>query len=228
MKRTCWIASLLLCGGSVPADAGLFDGFVRHRRGCHEDCAPSCAAPAVCCEEPTCCAPSDCLTYGCGSAEPTCCAPSAPGCCVPSAPSCCSPALPGCYAPVGSYRSDPAPVISPYQGGSAPIIYGPQGGSAPVPYSITPLTPAAPTPHPQAAPADAAPVPPKAAPAPSQADPPRAAPVPAEEPFEEEVMDKPARDSDPAGDAEAYFPTRALPAPGRAAARPVGPRGLAN
>jgi len=115
MKWTCWIAALVLCCGTVNADAGLFDCFGKKKHGCHDDgCCPSCAAPADCCPEPSCCAPACapecCAPAACAPAcAPTCCAPAAPTCCAPSAcnmneccpaaPSCCAPVAPECCAP---------------------------------------------------------------------------------------------------------------------------------
>lgn len=70
MKRTCWVAALVLCCGSVPADAGHLGCFKKKSR-CHQSCAPSCAAPAECCTtEPSCGAPAECA-----ASTPNCCAP---------------------------------------------------------------------------------------------------------------------------------------------------------
>lgn len=103
MKWTCWIAALILCCGSVNADAGLFSSFGKGH-GCHQDdsCCPTCAAPAECCPEPTCCAPAECCP------APTCCAPAAPECCAPQA--ChneCCPTAPSCCAPAECCPAEP-------------------------------------------------------------------------------------------------------------------------
>lgn len=105
MKWTCWIAALVVCCGTMNADAGLFGG-KGHGSDC---CPPTCAAPADCCP-PSCAAPSGCGLFGNKGCDvaPTCCAPAnpahcAPACgpanCGPAAPSCCAPCEPVCAAP---------------------------------------------------------------------------------------------------------------------------------
>jgi hypothetical protein len=122
MKWTCWIAALVLCCGSVNANAGLFDGFGRGHKG-HDCCPPTCAAPVDCCP-PTCAAPADCCPPVCAAPaaccpQPTCCAPAAPVCCAPpacpqeccpAAPSCCAPCAPVCAAPAACCDQGCAPV----------------------------------------------------------------------------------------------------------------------
>ena len=104
MKLLNWTAALVICCGSVSAQAGLF--------GCHKEA--SCCAPSSCCETPSCAAPCG-TTPCCEEAAPSCCAPAGNGCCE-AAPSCCAPAgngcceaAPSCCAPAGNGCCEAAP-----------------------------------------------------------------------------------------------------------------------
>ena len=60
------ITTVAVAFAAAPARAGWFSP----QGGCHDECVPTCSAPAECYSAPTCCAP----------AAPTCCAPAYNGC----------------------------------------------------------------------------------------------------------------------------------------------------
>jgi hypothetical protein len=93
------VTTLAVAFATAPARAGWFSS----HSGCHDECAPTCAAPCDCYHHaPACGAPTGCY------AGPTCATPmdcyQSPTCCAPAAPTCCAPAECGDVCCDGGYQ----------------------------------------------------------------------------------------------------------------------------